>query len=78
MKNRTGSLSFLSRESQAAGHSVCRSQSLTSVVLPNPAGAETSVSLWPDCRPWFNRSTRRWRGTSSGRRRGINSLVARS
>jgi hypothetical protein len=49
---------------------------LNSVVLPNPAGAETSVSL--RSKPAFNRSIRRGRETSSGRGGGIKSLVFKS
>ena len=78
MKKRIGSLSPLSRESQAAGRSVYRNQCATSVVFPNPAGADTSVNLWPERRPAFNRSMRRGRGIRSDRMGGIYSFVCRS
>ena len=39
-----------------------RAHSLSSVVLPKPAGAEMSVSLW--CSPAFNRSIKRGRDTN--------------
>jgi hypothetical protein len=45
------------------------------VVLPKPAGAEMRVSL--RCRPSFNRSIKRGRGTMPGRGGGIYSLVAK-
>ncbi len=51
--------------SQPATHS------LTSVVLPKPAGAEIRVSLRPAERPSFSRSIRRGRRTTLGRGRGI-------
>ena len=47
------SLSPSSRESQVKGRSACRSQSATRVVLPKPAGAETSVNR--PCKPRFKR-----------------------
>ena len=49
---------------------------LTSVVFPNPGGAERSVS--EPCRPVWRRSSRSGRGTSAGRRGGGASLVASS
>jgi hypothetical protein len=49
--------------------------SLTRVVLPNPAGAETSVKL--PFSPPASCSSRRGRGTRSGRGGGRYSLVAR-
>jgi len=56
----------------AAGYSVANpkweAHSLSSVVLPKPAGAETSVSL--RVTPSFSRSVRRGRETNSGRARG--------
>src|SRR5258707_6000876 len=75
VRKSVGSLSPLSSDSQAT----CRSQpvthALTSVVFPNPAGAERRVSL--RCRPSFSRSIRRGRLTTSGRSGGIYSFVAR-
>ena len=44
--------------------------SLTRVVLPKPAGAETRVSLLPAARPSFSRSTSRGRGTTLRRNGG--------
>ena len=56
----------------AAGYSIANPQweahSLSSVVLPKPAGAETSVSL--RVTPSFSRSVRRGRETNSARTRG--------
>lgn len=49
---------------------------LNSVALPKLAEAEMRVSL--PCSPAFNRSIRRGRETSSGRRGGIKSLVFKS
>ena len=48
----------------------------TSVVLPKPGGAETSVSL--DMAPRPRRSSRRARSTALGRGSGVCSLVPRS
>jgi hypothetical protein len=76
-----------SSESQAALdglHALARSltseqmagiASLTSVVLPKPAGAEMRASL--RCRPSFSRSIRRGRRTAFDGGGGIKSLVAR-
>ena len=50
--------------------------SLTSVVLPKPAGAEMSASL--RCRPSLSRSIKRGRGTALGRGGGMYSLVAKT
>ena len=64
-QKRTGSLSPSSSDTQAAGSGAdarrCCTQSLNSVVLPKPAGAETSVSLRTT--PSFMRSNRRARDT---------------
>ena len=57
------------------GRSQPATHSLTSVVLPKPAGAEIRVSF--RCRPSFSRSIRRGRRTTLGRGGGIYSLVAR-
>ena len=46
-----GSLSPSSKESQPADRSQPETHSLTSVVLPKPAGAVIRVSLRPSCRP---------------------------
>src|SRR3990172_1997968 len=67
--------SVSSRESQATGRSEPAAHSLTRVVLPNPAGAETSVSL--SGRLALIRSIRRGRCTSWARCWGAKSLVAR-
>ena len=45
--------------------------SLSNVVLPKPAGAETRVSLRPRRSPSFSCSIRRGRDTSSDRNGGI-------
>ena len=45
---------------------------MTRVVLPNPAGADTTVSR----APVPTRPTSRGRGTASGRRPGIRTLAA--
>ena len=52
-----------------------RTSSATSVVLPNPAGADTSVSA--GCSRWSRRSRSRGRVTIAPRRRGACSLVSR-
>ena len=63
-----GSLSLRSRECQTTDHLQPATHSLSSVVLPKPVGAEKRVSLrWS---PSFSRSTKRGRGTSSGRTGG--------
>ena len=49
---------------------------LTLVVLPKPAGAETSVSRRPAARPSFNFSTRRARPTGFVSGAGLWSFVA--
>src|SRR6266516_2452706 len=74
-RNRAGSFSPSSSDSQAVGRSIKATHSLTSVVFPKPAGAEMRVSL--RCRPSFSRSIRRGRLTTFGRGRGIYSFVAR-
>ena len=51
-------------------------QSLSTVVFPNPAGAETSVSRWPGSRVLSRRSEILGRATSCRRRAGGYSLVA--
>ena len=51
-----GSLSAVSRESQATGKLVSRSHALIKEVLPEPAGGATSISL--RSRPSFNRSNK--------------------
>ena len=58
-------------ESQAVGTWARSSHSTSSVVLPNPAGAETSKSVQPGCSPSSKRSISRGRGTHSGRRAGL-------
>ena len=75
VRKRTGSLSPSSRESQVTGTAPRLAHSLTRVVLPNPAGAETSVKL--PLIPPASRSSRRGRGTRSGRGGGRYSLVVR-
>ena len=70
-----GALSPSSSDSQATGRRQPRVHPLTSVLFPEPAEAETSVSL--RCRPSFIRSTRRGRLTTMGGVRGIYSFVAK-
>ena len=76
VQNAVGSLSLWSSESQAVKRSRCAadaSQAARSVVLPKPAGAETSVSR--ASMPRLRRSLSRGRGTVAPRRRGTYSLV---
>ena len=58
------------------GHPQPATHSLSRVVLPKPAGAETRVSL--RCSPASSRPIRRGRGTHSDRAGGIYSLVLKS
>ena len=67
--NRAGSLSPLSSDSHATGIPQLAIHSLTSVVLPKPAGAEMRVSL--PTNPSIHRSIRRGRRTILGRDGGI-------
>jgi hypothetical protein len=69
-------LSVSSSESQATAPPVGRelSQATTAVVLPNPAGAETSVSFAAAPRP--RRAVSRPRSTTPARSFGTNSFVA--
>jgi hypothetical protein len=53
-----------------------RAHWLSAVVLPNPAGADTSTN--PEASASVSRSIRRGRATRPGRGRGRNSLVASS
>ena len=75
VRKRAGSLSPASSDSQATGRSQPATHSLTSVVLPKPAGAEMRVSVrpkpWLWRRPSFSRSIRRGRRTTLGRGGGI-------
>jgi hypothetical protein len=48
------------RESQVTNISSFSTQSLTQLVLPNPAGADTRVNILLDANPSFNRWT--WYG----------------
>lgn len=73
IRKRAGSLSSSSSESHATGSALLLIHSATSVVLPNPAGAESSVKL--PYRPAFRRSIKPGRGTEPGRDAGINSFV---
>jgi len=66
-----------SSDSHATGRSQPATHSLTSVVLPKPAGAEMRVTLGVRCSPAFNRSIRCWRRTTLGRGGGMKSLVAK-
>lgn len=83
-RKRDRSLSFSSSDNQADLTAVSlASQADTSVVLPNPAGAETSVNRaakvpadW--LRPPLSRSMRWVRLMSDGRSAGLNSLVCKS
>jgi hypothetical protein len=81
VRNRIGSLSALSSDSHATGRSQSATHSLTSVVLPKPAGAEMRVTLCPTPRLWrnpsFSRSTNRGRTTTFDLSRGMCSLVAK-
>jgi hypothetical protein len=72
-RKRGHALSSLSSETQAKGRSSRRSHSLSMVVLPKPAGAETSVSFASS--PALSRPTNRGRGTCSRRIGGTVSLV---
>ena len=65
VQRQPGHGTFGSPRSQPATHS------LTSVVFPNPADAEMSVSLRPEGRPSFIRSISRGRRTTSGRGGGM-------
>src|SRR4030065_615640 len=67
VKNRVGSLSPSSSDSQATGRLLPASHSLISVVLPKPAGAERGVSLQPEDKHSFSRSIRGGRRTTLGR-----------
>src|SRR5262249_9553843 len=71
-----GSLSASSSDSHATGRPPPRAQSPSSVVLPNPAGAQTSTR--PRASPTLSASTSRGRGTNPGWMRGTCSLVASS
>jgi len=75
-RKRAGSLSCSSRDSHATGHVTLCNHSVASVVLPYPAEAQTTVSLWPARNPRSRRSMSCGRGTKLGRRTGISSLVA--
>ena len=61
-------LSVWSSETQAAEYLVRSSHSVSNVVLPNPAGAETSVNF--DSAPKFRRVLNLGRATRPRRRRG--------
>ena len=74
-RKRPGSPSPSSNDSQAMGRSDATAHSLTRVVLPKPAGAETRVSLRGKLE--FRRSVRRRRWTSRGRGGGMKTLVVR-
>ena len=62
-QKRSGRLSSLSIENQAAGIFLARSQVVTSVVFPKPAGAEIRVNFL--LRLISNLSNKRERRTSS-------------
>src|SRR6266498_915733 len=72
-QNRTGSLSSASSTSQATCNVSCATHSLNSVVLPNPGGAESSVS--GRVKPSFKRAMSRGRVTQWGRPEGEYSFV---
>src|SRR5215212_8847204 len=77
VQNDTGSLSAASSDSHATGcdaPGVGPSHSARSVVLPNPAGADTSVNL--DSPPLRRRSVSLGRVTRPPRSRGTYNLVA--
>ena len=76
VQKRTGSFSASSSDSQANGRSSAgeAAQSTSSVVLPDPGGAATSVSLC--ARAALSAATRSPRGTRSARRCGGCTLVA--
>ena len=63
-RKRTGSSSLSSSETQATGSSLRWLQSASKVVLPKPAGAETTVKS--RLVPSSSRSCRRERGTAFG------------
>src|SRR5512139_507436 len=77
VRKRLRSLSPSSSDNHATGLPQLAIHSLTSVVLPKPAEAETSVSLQPIAKPSFNRSIRRGRRTVLARGAGIYSFVAK-
>src|SRR5512136_2904198 len=72
-----GSLSPSSSDSHATGCLQSVIHSLTSVVLPKPAGAEISVIPAARCKLSFIRSINRRRETTLGRGGGTYSLVAK-
>jgi len=79
IQNNAGSLSRWSSETHAAARPLDArpaSQSASSVVLPNPAGADTSISS--DSAPRLRRSLSLARATRSRRRLGTRSLVSSS
>ena len=78
MRNLARSLSSSPIESQAAGGASAgsASHSATSVVLPNPTGAETRVNA--RLRLAFSRSVRRARATMLARTLGWRSFIASS
>src|SRR4029450_13487883 len=73
-QNLAESLSPPSNDSHAAGRRLRRTQSPSSVVLPNPAGVQTTVRPRPT--PLARCSSSRGRGTKPGG--GTKSLVATS
>ncbi len=60
-------------EIHTTGVPFCAIQALSRVVLPNPAGAEMTVSLRSN--PWSRRASSAGRWTISRAGRGMNSLV---
>src|SRR4030042_6891297 len=72
-RKRVRSFSPSSREIHAIGPRHSLAQTLSSIVFPYPAGAETRVSFFSS--PWFNCSISRRRGTSALCGGGINNLV---
>jgi hypothetical protein len=78
-KNCTGSLSPSSRDNQATGKHGSEAQihALIKVVLPNPAGAETSVNRSPRRIPSSSLAIKRCRSTRFLRGRGAYNFVAK-
>src|SRR5204863_9907324 len=69
-------LSPRSSDSHADSTCASASHSATTVVLPKPGGADTSVSFAASA--WRKRSLRRLRNTTCRRRRGTKSFVSSS
>ena len=62
---------FFSFDLPPSAFILSETHSLTNVVLPKPAAAETRVSWRPEETPSFSRSIKRGRRTIPGRRGGM-------